>query len=327
MKNTIYKLLIIIGVLLLCIACNKEWKDEQFTHYASFKAPLNLSTGTTDIYVRYKPEGIVTYKLPIIVSGSTTHRNTINAHIGLDLDTLANINKEHYNLRKDLYYQVLRDDQYTFPETVQIPGGEDVSLMDIDFSFGNIDLVDKWVLPLTILDDSSFDYLANPRKNYRKAILRVIPFNDYSGVYSSTTMNVYFRGIEADPMTINTRTAFVVDDNTIFFYAGVQDENLLERRCYKIKAQFNKDGTLTLTAEDPNINLKVIGTPRYLVAERMNETLPYLLHRYVTLNLQYEFDDYTTAPGKIISFTVKGSMTMERKINTQIPDEDQAIEW
>ncbi len=28
-----------------------------------------------------------------------------------------------------------------------------------------------------------------------------------------------------------------------------------------------------------------------------------------------------------ISYTVRGSLIMERKINTQIPDEDQAIEW
>lgn len=30
---------------------------------------------------------------------------------------------------------------------------------------------------------------------------------------------------------------------------------------------------------------------------------------------------------KHLEYVVKGSLTMERKINTQIPDEDQAIEW
>jgi hypothetical protein len=32
-------------------------------------------------------------------------------------------------------------------------------------------------------------------------------------------------------------------------------------------------------------------------------------------------------PGVDIQYTVQGVITMERKINTQIPDEDQAIEW
>ena len=44
-------------------------------------------------------------------------------------------------------------------------------------------------------------------------------------------------------------------------------------------------------------------------------------------NLEYEFTDYTSVPGYPLEYVVKGSLTMERKINTQIPDEDQAIEW
>ena len=32
-------------------------------------------------------------------------------------------------------------------------------------------------------------------------------------------------------------------------------------------------------------------------------------------------------PGTPISYTVEGTVNMERKINIQIPDEDQAIEW
>ena len=34
--------------------------------------------------------------------------------------------------------------------------------------------------------------MSHPRKNYAKALLRVIPFNDYSGSYSTTTMEVFF---------------------------------------------------------------------------------------------------------------------------------------
>lgn len=327
MKNIAYKCLIAISIMFICNACNDEWEDEQFEHYVSFKAPMDLSIGCTNIYLRYNPEGRVTYKLPVIVSGSTLNNQNLDVHIGIDLDTLHNINREHFNLREDLYYRTLDKNQYDFPGTVQIPAGQDVALLDLNFTLGKIDLVDKWVLPLTILDDMSYNYQSNPRKNYRKAILRIIPFNNYSGVYSASTMNVYFKGTSSNPMTSNTRNSYVVDDKTIFFYAGVQDEDLLERSTYKILTRFNNDGTLTLTAEDPKINLNVKGTPTYELSERVDDTLPYLMHYYVTVKMEYEFDDYTSVPGQIISYTAQGTMTMERKINTQIPDEDQAIEW
>ena len=44
-------------------------------------------------------------------------------------------------------------------------------------------------------------------------------------------------------------------------------------------------------------------------------------------NIEYTFVDYTSVEGREIPYHVKGTMTLERKINTQIPDEDQAIEW
>lgn len=320
---------LVLSGLILCLltACNDEWKEEQYYHYVSFKSPMNLSLGCTNIYVRYNPKGKVTYQLPVLVSGTTINDKNMDVHIGLDLDTLANINQWHFNRRTDLYYKVLSANQYEFPETVRMPAGQNVTTMDLHFSLADIDLTDKWVLPLTIKDDPSYDYASNPRKNFRKAILRIIPFNDYSGVYSSTSMEVYFKEMNKNTMKANTRSMYVVDDKTVFFYAGVQDEDLLERRCYKIKVHFNDDGTLTLTAEDSNINLKVIGTPKYEIVERMDDVLPYRLLRYVTLTMEYEFDDYTSVPGQLIGYRAKGTMTMERRINTQIPDEDQAIQW
>ena len=86
-------------------------------------------------------------------------------------------------------------------------------------------------------------------------------------------------------MTTNTRTAFVVDEHSVFFYAGLMNEEELERGKYKIIFRFNDDGTVTLSAPDPDIHFNPI--------------------RYV----------------------VEGTVNMERKINIQIPDEDQAIEW
>ena len=324
-----YSLLFLLAVLVLCSSCNDEWKDEQFEHYISFKAPLD-DNGVTQIHVRYKPDGEVTYQLPLIVSGSTTNNSDMTVHVAVDPDTLQTLNYEHFQSREDLYYMELGSQYFTMPETVDIKAGENTSLLNIDFTLGNIDLVDKWVLPLTIVDDPSYNYVANHRKHYRKALLRVMPFNDYSGMYSGTALKTFLKGYENDAAIVKSEIpVYVVDENTVFFYAGTVDENRIDRRKYKIYASFDtQTKRVMLTADDPNINFQVNGTPVFIVEETMDATRPYLLHRYVTISkIDYNFTDYTTVPGATIDYTVRGSMILERKINTQIPDEDQAIEW
>ena len=106
------------------------------------------------------------------------------------------------------------------------------------------------------------------------------------------------------------------------------NEEELERRKYKIIFTLNADGTVTLSAPDPDIHFKLIKNPTWKVTEKMDASLPYLKHKTITIeNFKYEFDDVTSVPGTPISYTVEGTVNMERKINIQIPDEDQAIEW
>ena len=76
------------------------------------------------------------------------------------------------------------------------------------------------------------------------------------------------------------------------------------------------------------MNLQVNKTINYSVEDVKDELLPYLVHRYVTINnIDYNFTDYTSVANASIDYTVRGSLIMERKINTQIPDVDQAIQW
>ena len=70
MKERIYYPLLAVLMVLFCAACNEEWTDEQYERYVSFKAPMNYAKGVTDIYVKYKSNGMVTYQLPLIMSGS-----------------------------------------------------------------------------------------------------------------------------------------------------------------------------------------------------------------------------------------------------------------
>ncbi|MCA4533395.1 DUF4973 domain-containing protein [Bacteroides xylanisolvens] len=328
----LYVYLIILVATALCSSCNNEWEDEQYESYISFKAPVNADTGVTDVYVRYKEDGKVTYRLPVIVSGSNTNQKDMDIHVAVDLDTLNTLNRERFSTREELWYEALEENKFEFPEVIHIPAGSNVALLDVDFKLNNLNMVNKWVLPLTIVDNASYNYQSHPRKNYAKALLKIIPFNDYSGSYSTTTMEVYIKNqdgsFDKKPLTTNTRTAYVVDDNTIFFYAGLMGEELEQRETYKICMHFDEENmTVDITApHKEEIYFKNNVIPNYSVAEIMDSTRPYLMHRYVSFTIDYDFADVTSAPEPIY-YKVQGTMMLERNFNKQIPDEDQQIEW
>lgn len=318
---------ILLQLLLLSfgvVSCNKEWEGELYDHSVSF-----VKNGITDIRVKYNEDGKVSYRLPIIVSGSTHNASNMLVNIALDSDSLADANHKRFNTREDLYFLELEKKHYDIPKTVEIKAGEDLGYMDIHFDLIGINMVRNHVLPLTIIEGEG--YVPNYRKHFRKALLNVIPYNDYSGTYAATNANV--SDGSGSILTTENRNARVVDANTVFFYAGITQEDLPNREDYKIHMEFipadetNKDiGTIKLTAPNPSIDFKDGGNGTYLVTRMKDEILPYMEHIYVTVNLQYSYkekisDDYS------ITYTVDGSMSMKRSRNTTIPDEDQAWQW
>lgn len=227
-----------------------------------------------------------------------------------------------------------------------IPAGTDVDLLNIKFDFRGIDMSKKWVLPIQILDDPSYGYESHPRQYYAKALLRIYSFNDWSGLYSGTSQQISIAGDTEASVVENVRM-YVVDENAVFVYAGLIDEDRQDRANYKIKLEFipnendHTRGTVKFTCDNPLMKFSVnkvtdaAGNPteedevtRYTVIEEMDATQNYLLHRYVIINnVNYTFTDYGLVPGYEMSYTVKGSLTGERKINTQIKDRQYAIEW
>ncbi len=342
-----------VALLLLCvpffIACNDEWKDEQYAHYISFKAPLN-DNGVTAVYVPYTrhsddgtPEigiGKSYYDLPVLVSGTTDNNRDINVKIGLS-DTLAQLNFERFGNPTyrsdivDLYYKDMQNFA-SFPSTLLIPKGENKALLRVSFDFakdGGIDMVEKWVLPLEIQKDGSYE--PHPRKNYAKAMLRVYPYNDYSGNYSATTLTVSNKGDETNATGMETARGYVVDENTIFFYAGTVDETRTDRRKYKVFFKFNPanesgtEGTVDVYSDNAENNGFVNNSAitRFQIYEQQDDIQPWLLHHYVIIsNIDYEYIDEPVA-GIQMPYVVKGILTLERQLNTQIPNEDQAIQW
>ncbi|MDD3038276.1 DUF4973 domain-containing protein [Bacteroides sp.] len=350
----IYTLAALAAMIVLGASCNSEWTEEQYEHYISFSSRLD-SKGVTNIYVPYSRhdkdgnyaeggEGRSNYQLPVLVSGSTDNAQNLTIHIAHDPDTLGILNYARYATREELYYKDMGMEgmKYaSYSETLPITAGQNKRLLDIKFDFRNIDMSEKWVLPLQIVDDPSYGYQSHPRKDYAKAILRIFPFNDYSGDYSGTGLtNKVVTGYDnkgnpietAESITKASIRGYVVDEQNIFTYAGIVDEDYTDRKDYKIKFTFNgdKNGPVTLYCENAEkigfeVNKEV--TPSFRVSSSMDEARPYLEHRYVIINnIDYYFN-YMPVEGTSIRYHVKGTLTLSRDINTQIPDEDQAIEW
>ena len=347
MKNLYFYLTILFGALLCLSSCNDEWEDELYTRMVSLKAPINRDDVSV-IYLRYKPQdSIVTYKLPVIVSGSQVNDKDYNVRIDIDNDTLNLLNFDRYAARSDLYYRQLPENFYELPsQTCYIPSGSNVAHFDVNFQFSGIDLVEKWVLPLTITPDPS--YSLNTYKGRQKALLWVMPFNDYSGFYNAGSMYVYFGDNTTKYMAASTREARVVDENTIFFYAGITEELAENRSDFKVKCEFLepdevtevedskteeptglyvKKGKLVLSAENPAMEFEVIGEPTYEIKEELDIDRPHIIKRFFTLTMEYRYKDSASSESMVFPYRCKGTMLMQRNVSTLIPDEDQAVFW
>ena len=128
--------------------------------------------------------------------------------------------------------------------------------------------------------------------------------------------------------------AYVVDENTVFFYAGIRiDEDRMDRNNYKVFFRFEPEGDgnrgkVEIYTDNPAMKLQVNNSAEFSVYEQYDDVRPYLLHHYIIINnINYNFTDYTSSVSTEFEYNVTGSLTLERPINTQIPNEDQAIEW
>ena len=370
--NKILNIIVAAAALTFCFACNNEWEDEQFAHYVGFKAPIN-SEGCTSVYLKLRSaaeiaeKGPVTYKLPLVVSGSTPHSGDLKVKVELDLDSLEQLNLKNIGFnRKDIWWHPvpgvdtdlnLTDDDYnvkyadwlvktpvnsngerafTLPSEVIIPSGKSIELVPITFNFKEElgwDWTKRYILPLKVAENQP-GYTANTRKHYNNALLNIIPFNDYSGSYGASTMLGYSADdngnftdemLSLAPLTMSDKIFYAVDENTAFFYPGIIDHTYKQRADYKVYVTFEQGGALSFRAENPDLDFQIVGPATYERPERVDDNKPYLLYKYVILQFTYDFTDRTGAVPTRYRF--KGAMTMQRAVNTQIPDEDQAIQW
>jgi len=313
--------LYILVSLLGGIACNKEWTKELYVKEVSF-----VKSGVVKVYAKYKSQGgVVRVKVPVMLSGSTGNPDDIEVTIAIDRDTLGDLNFDRFRLRKDLYFHELPEANYSFTSmTTIIPKGELQGYFDLDLKLEGLDLIDKYILPVKIVATSK-DNVAQ-RRWFSKSLMQIIPFNDYSNKYSNAGL-IWNRDVSQNNQTALTtpyRTAWVVNEQTVFFFAGNVDEEAYDRAMYKIVAQFNPDSTVTLSAPDAAIKFtQKAGT--YSISKKMDEVQPYLEKTYITMNLEYWYSDITN-PSFPINYRFVGPLTLERIRNIQIPDEDQQVQ-
>ena len=230
----------------ICMAVNGTCETVVDGKTISFKAPLDTkgsSVGVTTVYVPftryndqgeplYGSEGESHYQLPVIVSGSTSNPDNLTVNIAHS-DTLPILNMERFSTREALWYVDMWD-YADVPTTINISEGQDVALLNIRLHLSGIDLSDRYLLPITVADGAG--YKRNPRKNYATAMLRILPYTDYSGVYQAGNLRFYIvsGGItDPEPGAMETVQTYTVDQNTVFFYAGSFNESSLLRKTLK----------------------------------------------------------------------------------------------
>lgn len=314
--------LYVLLILITAISCNKEWEEELYAKDVSF-----VRNGVVNVYAKYKSEGgVVPIKVPVILSGTTENNEDVQVTIAIDKDTLNNLNFDRFRLREDLYFQELPKANYSFKSmSTTIPKGSLEGYFDLNLKLDGLDMVNKYILPIKITTTSKNN--VNVRRWFSKSLMQITPFNDYSGLYSNAGQ-MWNRDLPQNnqtALTVLSRTTWVVDENTVFFFAGVLDENAYERAKYKVFARFNSDSTVSLWSENPAINFSH-KQGRYTVTRKMDEVQPYLEKTYVTMNLEYWFSDITN-PAYPINYRFTGPMTLEKIKNIQIPEEDQQVQY
>ncbi|MCM1111046.1 MAG: DUF4973 domain-containing protein [Clostridium sp.] len=334
----------LIGAAAMSVtSCNDDWDEEQYEHYVGFVAPLDTegtSVGVTTVYIPftrkdenknplYGEKGISHYELPVQVAGSTVNPTDLTVNI-VHSDTLDALNPARFSNRTDIWFHDMSA-YAEYPSQITIPAGKDIALLNIRFDFRNLDLADKYVLPLTINDP-----MRNPLKNFATAMLRVLPYTDYSGIYQATNLKYYLidkNGNDGEePGAMNTVQTYVVDDDVVFFYAGTINEESQMRKSFKIFARFTPDednpnhGSVEMWGdpESPEMNFVQVSDTHFTILEVEDEVQSYIMRKTVIMNgVDYTYDDTKTAPGSVIRYHIRGTMTMERKLNTQKPEEYQ----
>lgn len=344
-------LLATVGMV-VATSCNDDWKDEQYEHYISFKAPLDTkgaSVGVTTVYVpftrlnsdlqpMYGP-GQSHYDLPVIISGSSENEDNFTVNIAHS-DTLPILNKARMGDRTELYYQDMWD-YADVPSTIRMYSGSDIELLRIKFDFNGLDLTERYVLPITVANGAG--YKRNPRKNYATAMLRILPYTTYSGSYQAQGTQFYILDANGnrvgDPGGMDTKMCYTVDENTVFFYAGQFDEKSQLRKHFKVYAKFVPEtettGKVEMWSDIEDMEFTQLGETSYTISEKTDAVQTHIMRRYVVMNgINYNFvDNYTartvksdgTVEAHPIHYNVSGTMTMERKLNTQMPEEDQVV--
>jgi hypothetical protein len=133
-----------------------------------------------------------------------------------------------------------------------------------------------------------------------------------------------------NPYVVPSKQFYATGENTAFFYAGAIDHTHKDRKRYRVNITFLDNERVALEASEAaqkgGLNFSYdTDASSYSVSEVMDDVQTYLLRKTVIVNLKYYMTDYSQ--GVPVNYKYEGAYTLLRIINTQIPDQDQAIQW
>lgn len=293
MKCKVYSILFLVTVILS--SCN-NLKDEQFEKYVIF-----ARNGFFERELEYKQGVTITTEISAAISGTDILKNDIQIGLTIDEKILAEHNFDKFRNDEALYYKILPTDSYQLQnKSITIKSGDEYGTEVITINPSNMDMYTDYVLPISI--GSVSDYNIGEKK-YASMLMNIIFKNSFSGLYAmSAKLYDYSENVESS-LTMNSRLR-VVNANTCYMYAGNITESNVDKARYIINVQLKEDGTLNLSATNPDIEF--VAEPSNIESQ---VNVAEILDGEITLFVNYTYLDLSV-PGYPVKRKITGKLYM-----------------
>lgn len=315
MTNNIINSLLLILILGMS-SCNDQLADELFE-----KRTYLIDNGWKDYQLEVNEDNTAILPVYFGINGTSFNDKDITLTLEVDPDTLGRYNWEKYKNQKDLYFQIMPEEVYTFDASSwTIPSGELNTPAYIKISLDKIkevgSLYTDYVLPLRI--NTSVGESVGKSK-YAKVLAHIAFKNDFSGQY--TGKGIIKQTGTSFTTDISSTNIYAINQNTCYMFVGEKTrEKTTNYLDYVVEITKNdKTNTFELTSPVESLKFK----PHTSKMSR-KYTLNYGDDRYyqeiTTFDFSYEYYDssYSKESG-IMNF--EGSFTMTKNVwKYQYPD-------
>lgn len=309
MKKYSLFLLCLLGIFVT--ACDNELPDELFT-----KRVVISQNGFQEMKLEYSADGKVSTHVTISISGTSVLDHDIIATITECPDTLEAYNYDKYSDNEELYYTLLPKEAYKLGNSgkVTIKGGEEYTLLPIEFDLSQLDMYKDYVLPLEVSAVSDYEI---GQSSYRRALYHLTIRNLFSYTYSPSGCKIW-NSDEGDDYTTWTTDMVLstIDYNTCRMYAGGVNDTDKDRNEYLVEVTMEADSTFSYTSPNPDIDLEKVGGEeenRIRVTEEPDLLVNNKFVITTTMKMNYRYT-YTSPEGYPYRRRFEGTLSNSRTV-------------